>query len=345
MNESGPAVRAGRALLAAAALGLSIYLVISTGVPEAWSRATADLSSSGQLLLMGALVLPVLIGYCFHTAAWSFAFGREGAGMGWGRLFSIRLAGEAVNQVTPLLPLGGEPIKALLYAAGGGCLARGAVSVLATRLVMTFGQVILVFAAVAVAFTQRSDQAASLAALAAFPLFVGVNLILTPALLLFAGSRLRERLGRIWIIRRNRAGLQAIARAANFWREEPRACLLVLVYSLAGWIAAAAEFWMVARAVDAPISWETAVMLEGLLTSITMATFFIPGNLGSQEAGILYLCQLYAPGPLAPVMTVIRRLREVIWIVAGLAVLALIGMRPAWIRQPGKAEQQTAEAA
>lgn len=307
MNEPCPAVRAGRALLAAAALGLSIYLVISAGVPQAWSRATADLSPWGQLLLIGALALPVLIAYCFHTAAWSFAFGREGAGMGWGRLFSIRLAGEAVNQVTPLLPLGGEPVKALLYAAGGGCLARGAVSVLATRLVMTFGQVILVFAAVAIAFTQRSDQVASLAALAAFPLFVGVNLILTPALLLFAGRRLRERLGRIWIIRRNRAGLQAIARAANFWREQPRACLLVFVYSL--------------------------------------ATFFIPGNLGSQEAGILYLCQLYAPGPLAPVMTVIRRLREVIWIAAGLAVLALIGMRPARIRPAGQAEQQTAEAA
>lgn len=321
-----------RLLLALVSLAAAAFLILRADVPAAWQRATSDIGAGGQLLLLLALVAPVALGYFFHTLAWSAGFGREGPGAGLGRLYFIRMAGEAINQVTPFLPLGGEPVKAWLYAAGGGAIEKGAISVLATRLVMTFAQVVLVFIAIGLAVVRPPARPALMWALAAFPLFVGVNLLIVPPALLWLGGRWRNRLANVPLIRRNAASLRAIRQTAEFWRSHPGWCGLVLCYSFLGWIAAAGEFWMVALAIGRPIDWPTAFMLEGLLTSITMATFFIPGNLGSQEAGILYLCGFFAAGPLAPAMTVIRRLREVIWIALGLAVLGCLGAGPRLLR-------------
>ena len=55
------------------------------------------------------------------------------------------------------------------------------------------------------------------------------------------------------------------------------------------------------------------------MNSVTMATFFIPGNLGSQEAGLLFVSGLFGMGgAFGALMVVFRRLREVAWIEVGL---------------------------
>jgi hypothetical protein len=63
--------------------------------------------------------------------------------------------------------------------------------------------------------------------------------------------------------------------------------------------------------------------MEGLLVSINMATFFIPANAGSQEGGFAYLAPLMGLTATNGVaLAVLRRCRDVVWVLFGLAYLA-----------------------
>jgi len=55
-------------------------------------------------------IVPVVL----HTAGWAACFSRHGQAVSFGRLFIVRLAGSAINQVTPTAMIGGEVVKVLL---------------------------------------------------------------------------------------------------------------------------------------------------------------------------------------------------------------------------------------
>ncbi|MBM3224608.1 MAG: flippase-like domain-containing protein [Candidatus Tectomicrobia bacterium] len=55
-------------------------------------------------------IVPVLL----HTAGWAACFQRRHGPVPFWRLFYVRLAGSAINQVTPTATLGGEVVKVLL---------------------------------------------------------------------------------------------------------------------------------------------------------------------------------------------------------------------------------------
>jgi len=64
--------------------------------------------------------------------------------------------------------------------------------------------------------------------------------------------------------------------------------------------------------------------MEGLLVSINMATFLIPANAGTQEGGFAYLAPLLGLSPGEGVaLGLLRRCRDVLWILYGLGYLSL----------------------
>jgi hypothetical protein len=327
------AARAVRIGVFLVALAFAAWAVSQADLPTAFDYVANRTSASQRWLLLLAVLLPSGLGTALHTSALAAAFGREGSGVAWGRLWGIRLAGEAINQVTPFLSLGGEPVKAALYGSLGGSVLRGASAVAAARMVMTFAQCLLVTAAVLLTATWLPASTKAMWAFWAFPGLVGV------AILIFSGIRFWfPPAWRAWLLERpllapHKEGFRASSRVLHFWQEHPAQCLATFCFSLLAWIVPAGEFWLVAQAVGHPISWPQAIALEGLMTSIAMATFFIPGHVGSQEAGLLYVSKLYAlAGPVGPLMVVIRRAREILWIGIGMVCLAVLGavsIRPA----------------
>ena len=314
---------------------LSILLVVGSLACGAWVMAPADRPGAGRhvahppgarapWLLLMALILPAGAAACFHTWGWAYAFGKDGSGTTWSRLFGIRLAGEAVNQVTPFLSLGGEPLKAVLFTQGGGEALKGASAVMAARLVMTAAQVVLVLAAVLLSWSRFPD--AVLLAFVAFPALVGLGILKFSLVRFWFPRRWRTWLLERPFVPRYREGFRAFSSVLGFWQEHPRECLAAFTCFLIGWLAPAAEFWLVAAALGQPLSFLDCLVLEGLMTSVNMATFFIPGNLGSQEAGLLYISNLYRfTTPVGPLMVVIRRVREILWIALGLVFLSVLG--------------------
>ncbi len=55
-------------------------------------------------------IVPVVL----HTAGWAAGFHKSHQAVSFWRLFIVRLAGSAINQVTPTATIGGEVIKILL---------------------------------------------------------------------------------------------------------------------------------------------------------------------------------------------------------------------------------------
>jgi len=321
------------------------WAVAHADLPAAFRYVARETSAAERWLLLLALMAPSGLVTVLHTSGLAAAFGREGSGLTWGRLWGIRLAGEAINQVTPFLSLGGEPVKAVLYGNLGGSIMRGAAAVGAARMVMTFAQCVLVTVAVLLTARWIPGSTAALWAFWAFPGFVG------GAILVFSCVRFWfPPVWRTWLVERPllaryRESFRASGRALHFWQEHPAQCAATFVFSLLAWTASAAEFWLIALAVGHPISWLHAIALEGLMTSIAMATFFIPGHVGSQEAGLLYLCKFFGlAGPVGPLIVVIRRAREILWIGVGLLCLTVLGAVSMRRGTPAPAGPETADA-
>jgi len=55
-------------------------------------------------------IVPVVL----HTAGWAACFPKSHQAVSFWRLFIVRLAGSAINQVTPTATIGGEVVKVLL---------------------------------------------------------------------------------------------------------------------------------------------------------------------------------------------------------------------------------------
>jgi uncharacterized membrane protein YbhN (UPF0104 family) len=90
----------------------------------------------------------------------------------------------------------------------------------------------------------------------------------------------------------------------------------------------ALEAWLFLYVLQIPASFTTALVIETLGSAVRFATFFVPGSLGVLEganAAAFAALGLGAPAGLA--FTLLKRLRQVVWIALGALVLLLARSR------------------
>ncbi len=314
-----------------AALGWAAYVLVRADLPAAWSALARNTSGGERWLLVAAFLLPSLGTAWLDTEGWRRSFAGGSVTPSFGRLFAARLAGEALNQSTPFLSLGGEPVKAVFAASQQTSGAESASAVAVARLTITLAQILFVMTGAALAAGRLGARGSGLAGFVLFPLGLGAGMVGAVLLLPLLAPRLRARFEARYRPKWLRAGLRPLIEALGFARTHPVAFFVALAAFFAGWALIAGEFWLVARAVGRPVTVADALSMEALINSVTMATFFIPGQLGSQEAGLMYVCRLFGTaGPVGPLMVLLRRLREVFWIAVGFLALTAFGGRAAW---------------
>ncbi len=294
-------------------------------LPECWRQLPSDLVGIRLVVLAALFLLPSTVTQWAETLMWVATFGGRAPLVGFSRMFAIRLAGEALNQATPFMSLGGEPVKAVLLTAAGEGASQGAAAVMSSRLVMTVTQAGYACTAVVMGLWLEPSRK-ELIPFAVFPGVIGLIIIgmwLARVVLPRAWQRwIAERP----LARRHRGPLLVIRDVLDLWRRHPRQFVAALLFSTTGWLVLAAEFWLVGWVLGLPVRWEDALVMEGLMNSVNMATFFIPGNLGSQESGLLFLGQTFQLArPVTATMLVLRRLREVAWVALGFLCLAALG--------------------
>jgi uncharacterized protein (TIRG00374 family) len=271
--------------------------------------------------------LPYIAVYLCDTLGWWFAFGPSRT-IPFHALFFTRMAGESVNNLTPFAYLGGEPVKAHLLTRFRIPMVEGMAVVILAKLLMTVAQFLFVVLGALLAMSHlvaRPDILWSLLVVVA-----GVGLLLaglmrglqvglftqlfrvlgrwqlTPALL----DRWRDRL------------LHLDATILRCYRRHPRYLGVSLLWHCLGWLVGCLEVLAIFYALGLPLPLAEAVAIEALASVAKGLAFFIPGSLGVQEGGNVLIFALFGfPPALGLTFSLVRRLRELLWISLGLLVL------------------------
>jgi len=108
----------------------------------------------------------------------------------------------------------------------------------------------------------------------------------------------------------------------KFYTQHKAAFFFTLLFFFLGWFVGSFEIYLLLRFLGLPIDLPSAIALEALTTVVRAAVFFIPGSLGIQEGGNILLFGAYGYSSVAAMtFSIIRRLREALWVGIGLLYL------------------------
>ncbi len=292
--------------------------------------AASDLRGVGTLLLeFRWRFFLVFLFYAFifalDTWGWKYAFHPDQQRkVSWSQLFRVRLAGESINYVTPGASIGGEPVKAVILSKRYGIpMPEGMASVVVAKTTLAFSMLFFSLTGIVLA-------------LFLYPLpgllkrwLLGVMLALSGMMVLFVLAQFLKPFQRgsrffSWIHPRWFASLQekmqlwdgAILR---FYRQSPASIIRSFLFHFLGWLAGAAEVFLIFKLLHLPISIPAAFCLEALWVLLRSGAFMIPASLGASEGFMILVCTgLGISSVIGLTVGLIRRVREMVWMGLGL---------------------------
>ncbi|MCQ4575448.1 MAG: flippase-like domain-containing protein [Candidatus Brocadiales bacterium] len=287
----------------------------------------ADISQLGWKFSF--ILLPYIFVFALDTTAWRYAFHNHNPKLSFVGLFGARMAGESINCITPSGYLGGEPVKAYLLKSYDVPLMDGMASVVISRTIMTVAQALFVLIGVAVALSRLQDTGLLLS------VALGTILFGLPLVFLIIASKkkglfttvynLLKRLNiNIRFLDEREAHMKELdENIAKFYSTNTKGFYLCFAYYFVGWFAGVIEVYLILTLIGVPIDPLDALIIESLFTVARTAASFIPGSIGGQEGGVvLIFLALHLTMQAGMTFSVIRRIREALWIGLGLLVLA-----------------------
>ena len=314
-----------RPLLLAVGLAAVVWLVWNLGPAAVW-EAIHTLSWR-----LGLVVLfPFCMATVLDTLGWRVLLPK--CRVPWGTLAAARLAGEAVNLLTPTASVGGEPLKAYLVRDRLP-LDEGLASVVVDKTTMVMGQAAFLAAGLGVALLalqpSRTVTFAMAALLAVEIVGVGGFAMVQIRGGIAGAGRILHRLG-VGRAESHQELLREVDRQLpRLYRERRARVLLSALLHTLGWAVGGLEIYVVLTLADIPVSLTTALVLEAVGCAVRFATFMIPGSLGALEGGNVAVFAAFGlPGAVGLSFSLVRRLREVTWALIGLGALAAFKSRP-----------------
>lgn len=299
--------------------------------------ANTDIVEAARLVgSMGwgiAVILAVyFVAFCGDSLSWQLTFRTlPMTPLVTARLFLVRMVGEAFNNTLPAGGMGGEPIKAILLKRRLDIDFReGAASLFLAK---TVNMISLVgFLMVGFALMQAHpalDRPYKLIA------GIGLGVLVTAVMIFFAIQRYRlsSVLATFFLRwasgRRLARAIETIAevegRFIAFYSRSKARFAWALVLAFGNWLLGVVEIYAALYFLGFPVSWTEAWIIEAAAQLIRTGTFFIPASLGAQEGVYLLICGAITGSPTAGIAAALaRRVREIVWIVAGFGISALL---------------------
>jgi len=319
------AARSVRPVLILAGLGVVAYLFYQVGPRAVWG----SVQTLGWRLPI-VLLFPTAAAVVLDTLGWRVLLPNHHIPLGV--LLRARLAGEAVNLTTPTASVGGEPLKAYLLRPYVP-ITESLASVVVDKTTVVAGQTLLLgiglFLAASV-LPLGSPLMLAMAGLLVVEIVAVSGFVLVQTLGVFGGGG--RALGRMGMgpAARYQEGLNALDHELRRFYRERRGCLLgsVLLHGI-GWATGGFEIYLVLAFLGLAPSVVMALVIEAFGAAIKFASFMIPASLGALEGGhVAIFGALGLGGAMGLSYTLIRRLREAVWIALGLLWLASLRARP-----------------
>ncbi len=263
-----------------------------------------------------------------NTLGWRVTIADFPPRLGLGELFVARIAGEAVDYVTPSAQLGGQFVMALMVRR---------------KLEMAIALATVIIAALAEAVGQIGFISGAL--VMTLPFEARLHHLLWPALgglaiaIGLAGGflyvQMKHPFATLWkaaarleLDHLAHPEIRAAADEADgvlldfYARRRGRLALSCACY-LVAWSMGPVEIYILMRLLGQPASVMVALLVEALGLLIERATFLIPAKLVSQEGGkALILATLGYAADAGFAIGVLRRIKEMVWVLFGLVALA-----------------------
>jgi len=310
-----------RLLLFAGGLALFAYLLSQIGLGTLVSEGAKTGWMFIPILLLYGMV------YVCNTGAWMLIMADEPRRPSFGRAYLVTMSGFALNFVTPVVNVGGEPFKIAAVApwlttrrAAGSVIIHNGLRLL-SFLLSWLTAVLLGFA-----MLPHDPLTVGLLLLATLVVTLGIGVLLA-AHRRGALARMLNALHRVplcgWLARAlepRRAFLEQMdQQIAQFYHQHPGrfACALALEYlSRAVYMA---EYFLIALSIGLPMGYLQAYLIGGLTSLIQNVLFVVPFEIGTKEGALYLLFQMLGLDPQLGVYTaIVTRLRDLVWIGLGL---------------------------
>ena len=278
-----------------------------------------------------AVVLAIsFIGLGLQAASWALLVPSVPASLKWWCRFGrVLMIGSAVEMTTPLSTLGGDSVKAIVLKRRYGVSWREAsASLLLSHTTDVLS--IVAFVALAVLLMVRRDrlprayQTSAIITLTFFALAVGV----------FIGMQWQRPFGRLkrWLAdgrRQDRHPPTRIHRILGalrdvedhlhaFYRAHPRRVALSIAASFAEWSTRVVATYVALALLGAPVTFADAFVIEGLVLLVCSTLFFMPGDVGTQDAALVMTSSAITGSPAAGLaLAAVRRLRDLAVVTCG----------------------------
>ncbi len=271
--------------------------------------------------------------------------------MGWRRLIPddlrpprrtmlrARWIGESINDLLPVLQMGGNVVKAWLLADRGVPVGRAGASVVIDITLVVLSQILFTLFGLGLAAPTIGGGRPLLIVIAG----TGIMAVL------LGGFYFVQRRGFFGLVVRvsgrflGGLGQASLSdRAATIDAEVKRLYADRPALSVSGfwhmmaWILGVGEVWFALRLLGHPVDIGTALLFESLGQAIRTGAFAVPGGLGIQEGGyVLVGAALGIEPAVALALSLARRVRELLLGMPGLAVWQASAIRKLLRGQPG----------
>ncbi len=286
-----------------------------------------------ELIKVGWWILPIiglwLIIYVLNTSAWNVILGRE-CQVKFGKLLSMKITGFALNYLTPVVALAGEPWKVMNVKKLIGVEKASASIILYNMMHILSHFFFWVSAIFLVVFNIKPTQGAYI--------FLGVLLLFMLWVIAIIYRWYKKGivfsfmhfLKKIPLLKKTAAKilekektLQEIEdHVVAFYNTRRKAFYYTLGFEYFSRLIGSLEFYFIMRALGLNIDFLQAIYISAASSLLANIMFFMPLQLGTRE-GSLYLVyeSLRFPPGQGILVSIVTRIREFFWILLGLLLM------------------------
>lgn len=306
-------------------VGLFVLLIGKTG-PATIAARVYDFGA-------GFLILILIAGFrhLLRTTAWYHSIERQERQIRFRDLFGIRLAGEAITDLTILGPLLGETVKGVTLAKHVPA-EHSASSLVIENLAYSFSVGIFIVSGLVVFVLEYP-----------LPSAIRVGFLTMLSFLLIAGSliglvvkkrypvtsRVFDKLKKMdlrWLDRLRNKREKVILFEENvysFWRAHKTSSFLILSLEFMSILSGMFEAWIILSLTVHRASLFAAFMVETVNRVVNLFFAFVPMRIGVDEGGAALVLKTVGYGAAEGVsLAIIRKIRTLFWVAVGLIMVS-----------------------
>ncbi len=306
-------------VLLVAGIVLFLVLLYQIGVAAVWDNIR--LVGWGFALILGQEI----VAFSLNTLGWHWAFPPPRPPIAFWHLLTARLAGDAINNVTPTATVGGEVLRARMLN-GRVEMTNAWASVAIAKLSQTFSQILFIVIGLTIVLKDTRLPAGFRHGLFIGLLLLGtgcaIAIIMQRRGMFTAAAALAHRIG-LPVPDRLAEQLQHLdSEIARFYKA-PGAFLTSAAYFFGGWLMGVVEIYLIMYFLEMGADWHRALTIAVLSIAIEAVLFFVPAKAGTREGGtVLIFSILGLPAAKGLSLGIVRRIRELSWSMVGLVILS-----------------------